>query len=75
MEIKRSENIREFIAIEYPGRVLNAEKMIETLGGIQELSRGFTDKQRLELKFYPKNLYCKPAVSLLSKYFFWLKLT
>lgn len=63
MEILRSDNIREFIGIEYPGRVINVDNMIETLGGHQELSRSFDEKQKLQLKLNPKNLFCKSAIS------------
>lgn len=63
MDIKRSEEISELVGVEYPGKVENVDKMIETLGGIQELSKGFEEKQKLQLKFNPKNLYCKSALS------------
>lgn len=63
MDIKRDKNMCELIGIEYPGRVENVDNMIETLGGIQELSKGLEEKQRLQLKLNPKNLYCKPAFS------------
>lgn len=63
MNINKSEIIRELIGIEYPGLVKNVDKMVETLGGENELSRAFEQKQKLQLKFAPKNLYCKPAIS------------
>lgn len=64
MEIKKPEGkIREFIAIEYPGRVQNEENMIETLGGIQDLSKAFQEKQKLQLKFHPKSYFNKLAIS------------
>lgn len=63
MNIERGEKIRQLIGIEYPGRVENVDKMIETLGGEQEISKAFEQKQKLQLKFNPKNLYCKPAIS------------
>jgi general transcription factor 3C polypeptide 5 (transcription factor C subunit 1) len=63
MNIDKSRNVREFIGIEYPGRVQNVNNMIETLGGDNEISRAFDEKQKLQLKLNPKNLYCKSAIS------------
>lgn len=62
MEVKIPDKIRQFVAIEYPGKVVNNEKMIETLGGLEELSKGIIEKQKLQLKFRP-NFYAKPALS------------
>lgn len=63
MNIDRSETIREFIGIEYPGLVKNVDKMIETLGGENEISRAIEEKQKLQLKLQPRNLFCKSAIS------------
>jgi hypothetical protein len=64
MEINRehSDKIKEFISIEYPARVENVDKMMETLGGAEELSKGIHEGQRLQLKFR-NNFYAKPAIS------------
>lgn len=62
MELKNDESVKNFIAIEYPGRVVNDERMVETLGGIEELSKGFQEKQKLQLKFR-NNFYAKPVLS------------
>lgn len=62
MEVKIPENIRQFVAIEYPGKVVNDVRMIETLGGYEELSKGISEKQKLQLKFR-QNFYAKPALS------------
>lgn len=64
MEIAReeSENVREFIAIEYPGRVENVENMMNSLGGKEQLSKGFQERERLQLKFRT-NFYAKPVLS------------
>ena len=62
MDVKKSKKLKNFISIEYPGHVVNDDKMIESLGGIEELSKGFQDKQKLQLKFR-QNLYAKPALS------------
>jgi hypothetical protein len=64
MEISRdeSEKVKEFIAIEYPARVENADKMLESFGGAEELSKGFQEKQRIQLKFR-NNFYAKPVLS------------
>lgn len=57
----RNINHRKLIGIEYPGRVENVDKMINTLGGIEELSRDFQEKQKIQLKFRPNNLFSKPT--------------
>lgn len=62
MEITKQRELKEFISIEYPGRVVNNDKMVESLGGIEELSKGFQEKQKLQLKFR-QNFYAKPALS------------
>lgn len=62
MNIEFEEETRKFIAIEYPGRVQNADKMCETLGGLEELSKGFQEKQKLQLKFR-NNFFAKPVLS------------
>lgn len=62
MEVKISNELKELIAIEYPGKVVNPDRMIETLGGIEELSKGFCEKQKLQLKLRP-NFYAKPILS------------
>lgn len=64
MEIKfKKSNIPQLIGIEYPGKVQNDDNMIETLGGIQELSKSFHENQKLQLKFHFKNFFNKPAIS------------
>lgn len=62
MEIKVPSNLKEFVAIEYPGKVVNPDKMVETLGGIEDLSKGFGEKQKLQLKLR-QNFYTKPILS------------
>lgn len=62
MEVKISNDLKELIAIEYPGKVVNLDRMIETMGGIEELSKGFCEKQKLQLKLRP-NFYAKPILS------------
>lgn len=61
MEIKRTDNVPELIGIEYPGIIKNVDKMIATLGGIEDISRDFIKKDRLQVRFHPENMYCKPA--------------
>lgn len=61
MELKTGYHLRELVGIEYPAFVKNVDKMMETLGGIEELSKEFTENQRVQLKFHPKNVYCKPT--------------
>lgn len=62
MDVKRSEEIRKLIAVEYPGQVNNADKAIESLGGREELSKGFQERQKLQLKFR-QNFFAKGVLS------------
>lgn len=53
---------RKFVCIKYPGNVVNPDKAIETLGGIGSISTAIdTPNRRLELRFRPDDVYCKPA--------------
>ncbi|XP_076625514.1 general transcription factor IIIC subunit l(2)37Cd [Colletes latitarsis] len=53
---------RKFVAIKYPGNVINPDKAINTLGGIHGICTAVnTPNRRLELKFRPEEPYCKPA--------------
>lgn len=53
-------NNKQLITIEYPGTVINIDKMIETLGGEKEMIQVFRNSsKRLELKFRPQDPYCK----------------
>ena len=62
MEVKRDKIIKELIAIEYPGKVENPDKMVETLGGAEDLSKGIQERQKLQLKFR-NNFFAKPVLS------------
>lgn len=61
MEIKQTD-VRHFVSIEYPGNVVNTDKAVETLGGIEELSKGFQQKQKLKLQLR-QNFYAKAVFS------------
>lgn len=53
-------NSKQLITIEYPGTVVNIDKMTETLGGEKEMIEVFRNStKRLELKFRPEDPYCK----------------
>ncbi|XP_063700503.1 general transcription factor 3C polypeptide 5 [Culicoides brevitarsis] len=50
------------VCVDYPGKVLNPEKAIATLGGIDEVSKTFNnEKKHLEVRFNPENVYCRKA--------------
>ncbi|GAA6099507.1 general transcription factor 3C polypeptide 5 isoform X1 [Tachysurus ichikawai] len=50
------------VCIEYPALVNNVDKMLETVGGEQGLSKTYGDSsKRLELRYRPKDLYCHPV--------------
>ncbi|KAK2577020.1 hypothetical protein KPH14_011980 [Odynerus spinipes] len=53
---------RTFICIKYPGNVINANKAINTLGGLGAISMAVdTPNRRLELRFRPDDGYSKPT--------------
>ncbi|RXM95785.1 General transcription factor 3C polypeptide 5 [Acipenser ruthenus] len=53
---------RRMVCAEYPCRVLNVGKMLETLGGEEGMSRTYADpSKRLELYFRPRDPYCHPV--------------
>ncbi|KFB39055.1 AGAP009321-PA-like protein [Anopheles sinensis] len=53
---------RELTCVEYPGIVVNNDRMLETLGGMRDLSTTFDQgKRRLELRFRPDCMYAKPV--------------
>lgn len=53
---------KSLVCIEYPGRVVNVDKMLNTLGGIRNISTAYCEKnRRLELRFRPDDVFCKPA--------------
>ncbi|RVE65406.1 hypothetical protein OJAV_G00116200 [Oryzias javanicus] len=53
---------RKLVCVEYPAVVRNTDKMLETLGGEQTVSKTFADpNRRLELRFRPQDPFCHPA--------------
>ncbi|KAH8297994.1 hypothetical protein KR018_004247 [Drosophila ironensis] len=53
---------KEYEMIEYPGKVLNLDRMLATLGGIVNVSKVLGDEvRRLPLRFHPENPYNKPT--------------
>ncbi|XP_066955131.1 general transcription factor 3C polypeptide 5 isoform X1 [Macrobrachium rosenbergii] len=57
-----SGKLRQFVCVEYPGLVNNVDNMIETLGGIEKISEVYCeDNRRMELRFRPNDVYCKPT--------------
>ena len=55
-------DIKSVVCVEYPGLVKNSDAMLETLGGTDNLSKVFSDpSRRLELRFRPKDPFCKPT--------------
>jgi len=50
------------VCIEYPGVVQNPEKAIKTLGGLKNIGQVVSESnRRLELRFRPDDVYCKPT--------------
>uniref|UniRef100_A0A8C7SJT3 Ral transcription factor IIIC subunit 5 n=1 Tax=Oncorhynchus mykiss TaxID=8022 RepID=A0A8C7SJT3_ONCMY len=59
----RSEDNR-LVCVEYPGIISNVDNMLETIGGIQGVSKTYADpSRRLELRFRfrSKDPFCHPA--------------
>lgn len=53
---------KKLVCVEYPGIAKNIPKVLETLGGLETISRTVADpSRRLELRLRPKDVYCKPA--------------
>jgi len=50
------------VCVEYPGLVQDVDKMINTLGGLKNIGQVVAEpNRRLELRFRPDDVYCKPA--------------
>lgn len=53
-------NTKQLLTVEYPGTVVNLDKMTKTFGGEKEMFDVFRNSsKRLELKFRPDDPYCK----------------
>jgi hypothetical protein len=65
MDIAKPENLlntSDLVAIEYPAKVESIEKVNETFGGIEELSKNIGDGQKLQLRL--GNIFVtKPIIS------------
>lgn len=60
MELKIPE--RQLICIDYPCVINNISKALGTLGGERTVTRTYLEPaRRLELRFRPDDIYCKPA--------------
>ncbi|XP_037548560.1 general transcription factor 3C polypeptide 5 [Nematolebias whitei] len=50
---------KRLVCVEYPAVVSSVDKMLETLGGEQTISKSFSDpNRRLELRFRPQDPFC-----------------
>jgi len=50
------------VCVEYPGVVVNPERAIRTLGGLQNIGLVLSEpNRRLELRFRSEDIYCKPT--------------
>lgn len=55
---------RNLVMVEYPGKVVNVDKMLSTLGGLKNVSGVITGEQKqLELHYHPENPFNKPAIA------------
>ncbi len=61
-EDTETSGMKSYFCVEYPGKVNNVDRMLETLGGQNTINEVFsTPNRRLELRFRPDDPYCKPA--------------
>ncbi|XP_030623831.1 general transcription factor 3C polypeptide 5 [Chanos chanos] len=52
----------KLVCVEYPGCVTNVEKMLQTVGGEQGVSKTYAESvKRLELRFRPQDPFCHPV--------------
>ena len=50
------------VCVEYPGKVNKVDKMVATLGGLETVNRvAQNPNRRLELRFRPDDVFCKPT--------------
>jgi len=57
-------NLNKLICIEYPGVVKNVDKMLETLGGLENLNKVFLNPSlRLQLRFRPNDPFSHSAIA------------
>lgn len=53
---------RKLVLVEYPAVVRNTDRMLMSLGGVDEVSKAYSDpSRRIEVKFRPEDPYCKSA--------------
>ena len=52
----------ELVCVEYPGVVDNPANMLDTLGGLETVAQVLEEpNRRLELRFRPEDVFCKPT--------------
>jgi len=52
----------ELVCVEYPGVVRDSQAMVETLGGLANIAQVLEEpNRRLELRFRPDDVFCKPT--------------
>lgn len=55
-------NDNVLFCVEYPARVESESKMLDTLGGLDSIAKVAEEpNRRLELRFRPDDVFCKPA--------------
>nr|XP_002130110.1 general transcription factor 3C polypeptide 5-like isoform X2 [Ciona intestinalis] len=51
-----------FVCVEYPGKVQSVQNMLQTLGGLDNVTKVYRDStQRLDLRYRPGDPSCKPV--------------
>jgi len=58
----QSQTISDLVCVEYPGLVNSNQRMLETLGGLENIAQVLDEpNRRLELRFRPDDVFCKPT--------------
>lgn len=53
---------RKLVLVEYPAIVKSTDRMLLSLGGVDEVAKAYSDpSRRIEVKFRPEDPYCKSA--------------
>lgn len=50
---------KQLVLVNYPGSVKNDTNVLKSLGGLNAISEAFSQQQKLELKYHPRNPYNK----------------
>ncbi|KAK7580381.1 hypothetical protein V9T40_001010 [Parthenolecanium corni] len=61
MEPNAESALKTLVCVEFPGKVVNADRAIQCLGGLNKIAKAWNDQSKLECRFRPDNIFCKPT--------------